>query len=349
MTTLTETAYHTRRIIKYGSIGLVVFLMLRFIWGAGFTYWKKIHPPPPPPPTVAFGKLPAISFPQKENLPSLTFQLETIEGMTPNLADTGKVYFIPKPSATLLGLDRAKEMAKRIGFSLEPTKVSDRVYRFVGQNTSTTLEIDIISQKFSFLYDFEHDQSILAEKKLPSEEQAVSEAKSFLRQADLLTADLENGQTKVSFFRLAMPNLIPVISLSEADFVRVDIFRANLDDLKVLPPLPSEAQVYLLFSGSRELGKRIVKVNYNHPLISQEKSATYPLKTSSVAWEELIENKGFIANLPDDQDGKIIIRKIFLAYFEPETTQDFLQPIFVFEGDKNFLAYLPAIDRKWTD
>lgn len=349
MATLTETAYFTRRTIKYGSVGLVVFLILYFAWGIGSTYWRKIHPSPPPPPTVSFGKLSALSFPKKENLPSFSYRLETIEGTTPKLASVGRVYFMPKPAATLLGLDFAREMAKKIGFLGEPTKVSDRVFRFLGQNTNTILEMDIISQKFSLFYDFQNDQSILAEKKLPSDEQAVMEAKNFLRQAELLPQDLEEGQAKVSYFRFVAPNLMPALSLSEADFVRVDLFRVNLDDWKILPPNPAEAQVSFLFSGSRELGKRITRVDYNSRPISFDNPATYPLKTSQAAWQELGEGKGYIASLGNNQDGRITVRKIYLAYYEPDTIQDFLQPIFVFEGDNNFVAYVPAVDPQWTE
>jgi hypothetical protein len=37
------------------------------------------------------------------------------------------------------------------------------------------------------------------------------------------------------------------------------------------------------------------------------------------------------------------VRKIYLAYFEPINLTNYLQPIFVAEGDNNFVAYMPAI------
>jgi hypothetical protein len=53
--------------------------------------------------------------------------------------------------------------------------------------------------------------------------------------------------------------------------------------------------------------------------------------------------------LGDNQEGQITIRNIFLAYFESEEPQNYLQPIFVFEGDKNFTAYVSAVDPEWID
>jgi len=44
--------------------------------------------------------------------------------------------------------------------------------------------------------------------------------------------------------------------------------------------------------------------------------------------------------------GQVTIRNIYLAYFEPVTLTNYLQPIFVFEGDNNFVAYVPAISTK---
>lgn len=349
MANLTTTAYYTRKAIKYGSITIVVLLVVRLVWTVASGYWQKIHPSPPPPPNTAFGKLPKLSFPQVENLPKFSYRLETIEGTAPKLDSVGRVYFIPKPTASLLALDRAKQLAKKMGFQKEPTKISERLFRFEGQNSATTLEIDSISQKFKLLYDFASDQSILAEKKLPNDEQAVSETKSFLRQADLLSDDLANGQAKVSYLRFIVPDLIPAISLSEADFVRVDLFPQNLDNLSILPPNPKQAQVSLIFSGNRDLGKRIIQVNYAHSPVNREKFATYALKDSNVAWQELASGKGYVAAAGENSEGEVVIRKISLAYFESENSQDFLQPIFVFEGDNNFVAYLSAIDPQWTE
>jgi len=37
-----------------------------------------------------------------------------------------------------------------------------------------------------------------------------------------------------------------------------------------------------------------------------------------------------------------------LAYFEPITLVQFLQPVYVFEGDGEFVAYVPAVTEKYT-
>ncbi len=351
MANLTKTAFYTRKGVKYGSIGIVVFLILRFLFLTTIDYWQKLHPPPPPPPTVAFGKLPAIEFPEPNNLPAeISYRLETAEGIIPQTEDIGKVYTITKTNPNLLGLDRAKELARKMGFASEPVQITPRLYRFNSQATPvTTLEIDTVTGYFTLKYDYRNDQSILAEKKLPSDEQAVREANNFLSTLGLLEKDLDEGESKISYSRFSPDELLPAISLSEADFVRVDLFRQLLDEKKVTTDKPNQSLIYFIFSGSRERQKRTIEVKYVYSPLERDNFATYPLKSASEAWSELNSGHGYIAELGDNQNGQVIVRRIFLSYFESEKPQNFLQPIFVFEGDKNFTAFVPAVDPEWVD
>lgn len=350
MATLTVTAFYTRKTIKYGAIALVAFVVLKFSLGLASDIWRRLNPPPPPPPTVAFGKLPPIAFPEQEDLPELTFRLETIQGGLPTLDDVSKAYFMPKEGPNLLALDRAQEKARRMGFLTSPTAISPTVYAWNNNAVPPTiLEMDIISGNFSLRYAYENDQTLLNQKNLPSNEQAATEAKTFLSSNRLLESDLSTGRIEFFYLRFMPPNLISAISLSEADFVRANIFRADLDGMRILPPNPRKALISILFSGRRETGRRILEVKYIYFPIERTTFATYPLKTSTQAWDELQQGNGFIANLGQNENGEITIRRVYLAYFDSETPQHFLQPIFVFEGDRDFYAYVPAVSSEWAE
>ena len=149
MATLTEVAYHTRRTIKWGSIAVVFLRVFRWAWVGFWTYWRAQHPPPPPPPTVAFGKLPAIKFPDQIR-PELNFKLETVTATTPNLGDRSHVFFMPSKRANLLALQRATDQAAKLGFTSPPEKVSDTQYRWTNPTPwPTTLDADIIYGSFT--------------------------------------------------------------------------------------------------------------------------------------------------------------------------------------------------------
>lgn len=349
MLTLTQTAYWTRKLLKVGAILLVAIIFLRVSFKIINSVWKKVHPPAPPPPTVAFGKLPKLNFPESK-AEKLTFKLETIQGGLPKLTNVSKVYFIAEEGPNLLALDRANQMAKKLGFKNQPQQVSEKVYRWTTENTpTTTLDLDINTENFHLYYDYQNDQELLSSKDLPTNQQAAQEAKNFLGNNGLLSDDLATGSAEFVYLKFTPPNLTPAVSLSEADFVRVNLFRADLDGLKILPPNPKNSLISFLFSGSKALGKRIIEVNYAYYPLEQETFATYPLKTSQTAWQELQGGSGYIANLGENQAGEIIIRKVYLAYFDSDQPQNFLQPIFVFEGDNNFIGFVPAVDSKWTD
>jgi len=353
MFNLTQTAYWTRRLLKIGAFLLIAIIFLRFSIRIFSSVWRKLNPPPPPPPTVSFGKLPAIKFLEKsESSLKLNYRLETIQGGLPKLSDEiAKVFFIPKEGPNLLSLQRATQEAKKLGFNSEPQQINETIYRWNnGATPITILDININTGNFHLLYAYENDAEVINSQDLPANQQAAQEAKNFLDSQGLLTPDLATGSAEFVYLKYSPPNnLSPATSLSEADFVRANLFRTDLDGLKILPPNPKNSLVSFLFSGIRTLGRRIVEINYSYYPIERETFATYPLKSAQTAWQEMQGGKGYIANLGENQSGNIVIRNVSLAYYDADQPQNFLQPIYVFEGDNNFIGFVPAVSPQWME
>ncbi|HUS59970.1 MAG TPA: hypothetical protein VMX76_01140 [Nevskiaceae bacterium] len=350
-TNLTQIAYYARRALKIGTIFLIAFLIVRGAVKTGLKIWRAANPPLPPKPTMAFGKLPKIKFPDSTIKTSeLSFKLETIEGALPEFPESIKVYFIPQKAANLLASSRAKDKAYKMGFKNEPEIISETVYHWTSQSAPPTiLKMNIVTGNFDLRYDFRNDPEILTSKNLPTTQQTAQEAKGFLVSGDFLPEDLANGTAEFEYLFFEPPELKPVLSFSEANFIRVNLFHGNLNDLKILPPNPKKSLISFLFSSSRTTGKRIVEIDYTYFPIEKEILATYPLKPASLAWEELQNDGGYIAHLRQNEKGPIIIRKVLLAYYDSQEPQYYLQPIYVFEGDREFFAYVPAIDSKWME
>jgi hypothetical protein len=354
MATLTETAYYTRRIVTIFVASLIGFTVFRLSFFTARDIWIRYNPPPPPPPTVEFGKLPQVVFPESEKpLPELAYRLETIGGAFTETPQSTKVYFMPQKAANLLALDRAKDKAKILGFGDEPKRLTGTTYRWEKRiEPPTTLEMDIISGSFYLRHLYEESPLLLSEKELPTNEQAIIEAKNFFDNLDLLTTDLTNGSGEVSYYRLILPDLIPVSSISEADFIRVDLFRADLGEYQIVPNNPIESPIFVLISGVKQnarQGERILEANYVYHPVSLENYATYPIKTIDSAWQELQGGEGYVANLGRNPEGQIVIRNAFLAYYDSEEKQPFLQPVYVFEGDGDFYAYVAAVSEEWSE
>lgn len=347
MPTLTETAYYSRKAVKFGSIGIVVLLVLRFAFITIQAAWKKAHPPAPPPPTVTFGKLPKLDFPERQNLPTFTFKLETISGSLPDLSTQAKVFFIPQPSPNFSTKENTKNWAKKLGFIKEPLETDQYFFKFSTDTVPrNTLEVDCLTRNFQLSYDWKNDLEILSKGSPPYDAQAVSTAKSFLQGAEVLTKDLMEGSSEIIYLKYLDGNLVNSI-YNESVFARVNLFRKKLEELKILSPNPKEANVSLLVSSSSN-NKGIIEAKYYHYPISENNFSTYPLKDSKTAWSALIGGKGFIANPGNNPEGKIIIRNAYLAYYESEQPQTYLQPIIVFEGDNDFFGYVPAVTENWV-
>jgi len=346
--TLTETAYYSRRIIKFGSIGLAVFLVARFLVLTGIAYYKKLNPPPAPPPTVAFGVLPKLVF-GEEKQPELNYRLETVSGVTPDLGDKATVYFMPVRQANLLALERMTDLAKKLDFDGAPEQLSAKNYVWRRDNPiPATLTADIVSGSFVVKVSWQQDPTILSALNLPNAQEAIVEGQRFLQSAGIFAEDLLLGKAEVSFYKSDVNEFVEAVSLSEAEFVRVDFFRNDIDELKVYTPNLKSGVVSLIFSGAKITGKRVVELFYNYFPVSYEQSETYPVKTSRTAWEELMSGAGHVANV-DKLVTNVVVRKVSMGYFDSVVPQHYMQPVYVFEGDGNFVGYVPAVSKDWVE
>ncbi len=340
MATLTEVSYYTRRGVKYGLIGLFIILIAPVIWRGGKAIYLRIRPPPPPPPTVAYGKLPALHFgTQDDYKPS--YKLETVNGTLPALEKVGKVYVVEVNKSRLLELERVKAKAKSLGFTNELEEINEQTFKFTHPTNSSTLVVDVIYNTYKYQYPWTLDQALYSGRAVPSNDQAFLEAKAFWQTLGLLPSDLAEGKPQFAYFAAQPPQMIPVESLSEANFTRVDLFRADLDKLPVVTTAGSNSPVNVIFSGISDRGKRVVEASYTYSKIIDGGFATYPLKTVDQAWNELQESHGYVVKKAGSQ---VVVRKIYLAYYESATPQEFIQLIYVFEGDGGYVAYIPAID-----
>src|SRR5690348_4436741 len=286
---LTETAYYTRRTINWGILGIIAYIILRISWSILVVLFLTIFPPKAPPPNHAFGKLPALKFPAAASASGqLTYQLQTIEGNVPKASESATVYFMPKTAPNLLALNKAQDFATQLTFNPTPIQESKNIYRFNdAEFPLRRLRYDIVSGNFILRYAFEQDPSIFSEKNLPLPDAAKLEATNLLAQYDLFNDDLTNGTSTVTFWRLNGNQLISTTSLSQADAVRIDFFRQMVSGTQVFTPSPDEAPVSVVFSGSSNLKKHILQLAYTFWPIDYQTTATYGLKPSEQAWQEL--------------------------------------------------------------
>ena len=343
MTSLTRIAIASRRVIRYLVFLLIFLIVGKFVLDAGVAIYKKAFPAPPPAPTVKYGKLTPIPFPENGSTAKLTYSLETPEGGLPtDIPTQAKVYFMPKPSSNLLSLDTAKATAEALGFGTNPQQVSDTIYLFTNPNAPVALQMNIITGTFSISYNLAQDKSPLATKP-PIAEIAASEFRSILSGANILPADL-TGPTNSNYLKLSNGQLVTALSLSESDVVKVNLFRKSYDNLPSVTGIPDQANVWAMISGAANRDQQIVAAEYHYYPVDESQYSTYPIINPAEAFAGLQANQAYIAALGLNKDGDSLkIRRVYLAYFDPNSVTEFYQPIYVFEGDNGFMAYLPAV------
>jgi len=350
MSSLTETAYYTRKTIKFVFFGLVAIIILKISWTLFINYWIATHPLPPPPPNMAFGKLQYPKFPKEGTKYDYDLKLETVTGGFPESSSSAKVFFMPILSGNLLSLDRAVEKARVMGFNNSPISLTPDEYLWSDpQNSLRTMTINIIDGNLVLTYDYRQDQQILIDKNLPTVERAISEAQDLLGNYGLIRHDILISQPIVTYLKFDSGMLSRVGSLSDADFVRLDYQRISPENTRIATPGSDQSLISIILSGSNDSIKRVVDLRFRYQMVDWENFATYSVKTPSVAWEELKNQKGYIANPGTDPNKQKVIRNVYLVYYDSLSLQTYLEPVYLFQGDKDFTAYVPAIIDEWLE
>jgi len=345
MASLTEVAITTRKTVRYSIYAIIILIIGRIVLGIFVSLAQQLFPAPPPPPTLSFGKLPSIPFPTKKDVPTLTYTIQTPEGGLPTFSTQAKVYFMPQSRPDLLSLDNSKTKAASLGFNGNPTQLTSTIYQFTSSNNLSTLQMNIVDGTFSIGYNLNADSSPLSQEP-PAAEVAGNSAKNFLSGAGVLPDDL-TGPTTPELLKVQNKQLVSAISLSDANLIKINLFRKDYDKLPSVTANPNQANVWVIISGSQDQGKQIIGVQYYYHSVDETQFATYPIKTSGQAFKDLQNGKGFIANLGSNDNGKIIIRRVYLAYFDSGSPMQFYQPVVVFEGDNGFVAYIAAVTNSY--
>jgi hypothetical protein len=306
------------------------------------------------PPDIRFDKLPAPKFTSATNSSSgLKFTLQNIEGRPPETTASARVYSMPKKLPSFLAPDNAQKLAAKLGFTNDPVAINNTFYRFVDpEEPLRTLDLDIVTLNFQLKYDYSKNPSIFNLDKILTKEDALQRVKNFISFGGLFDSSISNGKiTTVSLTYNPISNAFtPAISLASSNAVRVNFFREDLDGLKVLPPSYNKSFNYALYTLSAKRDNEVLELSYTFWPIAFDDFSTYPLKSGDAAWQDLLDGYAYVISMGGNTAAaNIVIRNIYLAYFDTEEPQQFLQPIFVFEGDNNFVAYLSAVSNEWLE
>lgn len=345
MAGLAETAYYTRKGVKIGVVVLVVLIIARFILNSIQNYVNRVRPPKQAPPSVGFNVLPPIRFPAKER-GEISLTLEPLPGGVVEAPDRANVYFIPSKSPHLFALQKTIDLANKLGFQFEPKQLSETEYEWVKTSPLVSkLKLETVTTFFEFTSNWRDDPSIWTNKTFFTQSQAVAAAVGFLSSLGINERDITNNpRSVVTLLKWAGTDLVAAVSLSEADFMQVDLYRAKESDYDFMTAEPKRGIARVLVSLASDPQKRVLEVNNRYRPAMLDRAETYPILTPMEAWQGFSQAKAYLAQVGSEKN--IVVRRIRLGYFDPYDKQDFIQPIYVFEG-QDFLGYYPALRPEW--
>ncbi len=347
---LTLIAIKARQVIKYGIVAFFAIIFGRLLIIFLINAYNTLVPKPPPPPTVGFNRLAVLPFPeQTSELPAIQYTVNTPDGNLPKYPGQINVYYMPQKTANLFSFDRMKTLAASFGFTGAPLQISETQYSFNHPKVSSTFKADLIYESFSLAFNLAEDTSPLSQR-APDVSSATGTVTSALVAAQSKPEDL-SGPVTHEYLRAEGQSLVTALSLSDAQLTKINLHRAPVIINEVEYPSVTadtkEANVWFIVSGSADRQKKLIAGEYHYFPIDYTRVETYPIKNTSEALEQLRAGGGYIANLGLNPEGEITIRSIRLAYYDPAVPYLFYQPVYSFEGDDGFVAYVPAVTSEY--
>lgn len=312
---------------------------------SAMSYFQSVKdntPIPTPTPSATFGTLPEIVFPDSASRPK-SFELELIEGRPPEATHSAPIYLVPDKKPTLFSKRQAVTFGKKVGFLEEPVETSATILDFSDPGTNSRLTVNIATNNF-YMRKYFPDTTVFQIPTITDQNTLVNHARGYFRELRLWN-DSFTGSA-VSYYSFDGTNLFKLPDARGAILARVDFFIPSVGPYPAVSPKLTSSDIYIVFTADRSDIREVVEASFQYFPADTNISATYPTISGQEAFDALIAGKGYIATSNTSQ---AVVRKVYLAYYQPSEHQDFLQLVWVFEGDDGFVAMVPATDPVWID
>lgn len=339
---LTEVSYYFRKFLPFVLLFLIILLIFYYLLKLVLFFLSG-----PPPQTLytdpIFGKISKPIINNASPSANLNFTIDTIEGKPISATDSAKVYFLPEASTRFGYREKVYLMAKTFGFDTNVVnyQLNGKFASFKDPNQ--TLDVDITNFNFDYEYKLANNPQVLSNSTVPNAFDSLNTATNFLKTIGRYPDELAQGKTNTIFLHYdPTQNKTTILQNSDnANMVEVDFYRPDQDQFSVVTPsfFNSQNYVMLIFYGS---DYKVIKSQVKFFEKSDAQIGTYPLKSGDAVWSELMKGSGLVVQNPNGIHD-VVIKQMFLGYFDPDVYQPYLEPVYVFLGLNNFVAYVPAV------
>ncbi len=339
--TLSQVAVLTKQIITITVVAIVLGTASFIGYKVWYAYYLAHLPVKEEKPDTKFGVLPPPNFsPVKVSSSNFSYSIDTTTGGFPKVGvDTGfdkliKVYFVVKTYASLLSPEKSQNLALKFNLNVDPQIITETNYVF--KDKAKTLNIDLDSGNFNY----QNEATISATAALDDDNKLVSDFKAMLSSMGILKPDLTGGRSKIIYLRNDNGKFTPTDVKTETSGAKVSLWPAPLDNKPIETGQFNTSLVNATIFKSAGDIENYLSLNFTYYQIDTSTFATYPIKTTDAAFEDLKSGNGVVVIEPPKP--KVSITSVYLGYFLSENYIPYLIPVYVFEGP-NFAAYVLAI------
>lgn len=347
--TLHQTTEFFHKFLKWSLILGSLTMALILVFNITKIIFKILYPPPPDYPTVAFGKLPPVTFPKSTVNESFTYTINTLTGTLPSLPDRVKIFKHATKPVTLLNVQNARDKVAQLGFMNGPEKqfhefaITPTRYQWqvVTNGLLRTIIMNTDTYDFRLTSTYRTYPPILNQSLVASDDNVKNRVIDFLTDISLLSDDIDMEKAKITPLTLKSGILLPAENVSSTQVFRIDIFQKDVEKLPIFYPTYPQSSIYFLMMARANNIDDVLEANFYHQATATE-SATYPIKTAQEAFEDLKAGKGYVANYYGTTKD-IQITDITLGYYVGEERLGYLLPVIMFQSKEEYFAFVPAI------
>jgi len=349
--TLTVVIFYVRKFAPLFLLFNILFFIIFFSIKLVLLIFPSHNAPPTMVINTLFNQIKQPAYPYATNSGGLNYSFDTIEGSPVTSTDSAKVFFLPQNKFSLGYIPKIYLMAKSMGFITEEIKHDlNEDTKIASFNDGTQkLEVSILNYNYKYEYSLDAASSYFDRAATPEAETSKQSAINFLSSFDRYPNEIARGKTNVIFFNYNKDNKAMTIleDNNGANMVEVDFYRADIPgiptDYPIVSPTFHNSQNYVMMIFSKEGGFKIIRSQVQFFDKSVDQVGIYPVINGDQAFEKLKAGQGFIISHTKGETDDVLIKKMFFAYLDPDSYQEYLQPLYVFLGDHNFVAYVNAL------
>lgn len=375
---LTEVSAITRKLVMVALVLVATYLLGVNVYPTARLFFAETFPKKQDP-IPSYGLLPPLEFKEYPITNSrIKIELNTPDGQLPfGLKRYLPVFEVIEPGFSYNAAAQAQADASTLGFYNQDliTDLNAETYKWRKNDTGSTLEINTTTRTLETITDYTQIAQYYDAGNI-TEEDAIDIAYEKLEAINRIGDALYvAGEQKVTLGKIDRTGkAVEVDAAYEAEFARVDFYR-KMGDFPILGSDPKQGQLSLVVADEKNLSNSQAPIYVTNPNmkinyweINEKTNSLYPLISVRTAWDALIKGNYVISNVtPDTQSpfeeytpvnvDRVLINEIYLAFYDSDEPQKYLQPIFVFEGnyatqgggEGSITFYVPAVNAEYVD